>query len=89
MERVVRGIFLQLLANSDLTPDYEPHGLFSCVCAKSLQWGLTLCDPMDCSPPGSSVHGILQARVLEWSPFHGATDFLVFPESSSNNSPCC
>ena len=27
---------------------------------------LTLCDPMDCSPPGSSVHGIFQARVLEW-----------------------
>ena len=27
--------------------------------------GLTLCDPMDCSPPGSSVHGILQARILE------------------------
>ena len=27
---------------------------------------LTLCDPMDCSPPGSSVHGIFQARILEW-----------------------
>ena len=27
---------------------------------------LTLCDPMDCNPPGSSVHGILQARILEW-----------------------
>ena len=27
---------------------------------------LTLCDPMDCSPLGSFVHGILQARVLEW-----------------------
>ena len=27
---------------------------------------LTLCDPMGCSPPGSSVHGILQARILEW-----------------------
>ena len=27
---------------------------------------LTLCDHMDCSPPGSSVHGILQARILEW-----------------------
>ena len=27
---------------------------------------LTLCDLMDCSPPGSSVHGILQARILEW-----------------------
>ena len=26
----------------------------------------TLCDPMDCSPPGSSVHGILQERILEW-----------------------
>ena len=26
----------------------------------------TLCDPMDCIPPGSSVHGILQARILEW-----------------------
>ena len=31
----------------------------------------TLCDLMDCSPPGSSIHGILQARVLEW----GATSF--------------
>ena len=30
------------------------------------QLGLTLCDPVDCSPPGSSVHGILQARILEW-----------------------
>ena len=27
---------------------------------------LTLCDPVDCSPQGSSVHGILQARILEW-----------------------
>ena len=26
----------------------------------------TLCDHMDCSPPGSSIHGILQARILEW-----------------------
>ena len=29
----------------------------------------TLCDPMDCSPPGSSVNGISQARALEWLPF--------------------
>ena len=34
--------------------------------AKSLQLCPTLCDPMDYSPPGSSVHGILQARILEW-----------------------
>ena len=33
--------------------------------AKSLQLCLTLCNPMDSSPPGSSVHGILQARILE------------------------
>ena len=34
--------------------------------AKSLQSCPTLYDPMDCSLPGSSVHGIFQARVLEW-----------------------
>ena len=34
--------------------------------AKSLQSRLTLCDPIDGSPPGSAVPGILQARTLEW-----------------------
>ena len=34
--------------------------------AKSLQWCPTLCDPIDGSPPGSPVPGILQARTLEW-----------------------
>ena len=37
-----------------------------------------LCDPMDCSPPGSSVHGIFQARILEW----GAT-----PSSKGSSHP--
>ena len=37
-----------------------------CVCVSVAQLCLTLCDPMDCSLPGSSVHGILQARILEW-----------------------
>ena len=37
-----------------------------CMCAKLLQSCPTLCDPMDCSPPGSSVPGVLQARILEW-----------------------
>ena len=37
-----------------------------CVCVHGhVQSGLTLSDPVDCSPPGSSVHGSLQARVLE------------------------
>ena len=43
--------------------------------AKSLQLRRTLCDPMDCSLPGSSVHGIFQARILEW----GAIAFSVGP----------
>ena len=34
--------------------------------AKLLQWCLTLCKPLDCSPPGSYVRGTLQARILEW-----------------------
>ena len=37
-----------------------------CVCAKLLQSCLTLCDPIDCSLPGSSAHGISQAWILEW-----------------------
>ena len=39
---------------------------YAAAAAKSLQSCLTLCDPMDCSPPGSPVPGILQARTLEW-----------------------
>ena len=46
------------------------HFLLQCMKLKSesgvAQSCLTLSDPMDCSPPGSSVHGIFQARVLEW-----------------------
>ena len=38
----------------------------ACVHTKLLQSCPTLCNPMDCSPPGFSVHGILQARILEW-----------------------
>ena len=48
----------------------NPHGFVTkcpiAVCAKSLQSCPTLCDPMDCGPPGSSVHGILQARIVNW-----------------------
>ena len=36
------------------------------LCAKLLQMCPTLWDPMDYSPPGSSIHGILQVRILEW-----------------------
>ena len=42
----------------------EVISYYACM-LKSLQLFSTLCDPMDCSPPGSSVHRILQARILE------------------------
>ena len=46
------------------------HFLLQCIKVKSesevTQSCLTLRDPMDCGPPGSSIHGIFQARVLEW-----------------------
>ena len=38
------------------------------MCVLVTQSCLSLCDPRDCSPPGSSVHGIFQARILEWIP---------------------
>ena len=50
---------MALLAVSNLSQQ-------AAAAAKSLQSCPTLCDPMDCSLPGSSVHGIFQARLLEW-----------------------
>ena len=52
----------------------------------------TLCDPMHCSPPDSSVHGILQARILEWAAMpstRGASNPGIKPESlqGSNYKP--
>ena len=48
-----------------------------CVCLV-IQLCPVLCDPMDCSPPGSSVYGIFQARILEWVSIH-------FSRGSSNS----
>ena len=47
----------------------EDQTLAIAAAAKSLQSCLTLCNPMDSSPSGSSVPGILQARILEWDAF--------------------
>ena len=49
-----------------LTHLWWSHLATRCVHTRSLQSHLTLCDPMDCNPPGSSLQGILQARILEW-----------------------
>ena len=44
----------------------EPGGLQSESASEVAQLCVTICDPMDCSLPGSSIHGIFQAKVLEW-----------------------
>ena len=50
--------------------------------AKSLQSCPTLSDPMDCSPPGSSIHGIFQARVLAWGAIAFSISQLLLPSES-------
>ena len=47
-------------------PLFFNHYMYAAATAKSLQSCPTLCDPIDCSPPGSSICGIFQARILEW-----------------------
>ena len=45
-------------------------------CVLVAQWCPTLCNPMDCSPPGSTVRGILQAKILSGLPFPSSGDLL-------------
>ena len=45
---------------------HAPNPCGACMHAKSIQSCPTLCDSADWSPPGSTIHGILQARILEW-----------------------
>ena len=66
-------------SNAHFCPNFRLSFFFfflpaAAAAAKSLQLCPTLCDPMDCSPPGSSIRGIFQARVLEW----GAIAFSIF-----------
>ena len=57
---------LAVLANTPYT-QLTRSSYFQCVCVCTVtQLCLTLCNPMDSSPPGSSVHGILPARILKW-----------------------
>ena len=53
----------------------------ACLCDKSLQSCPTLCDPIGCGPPGSSIRGILQARILEWIAIAFSR---IFPTQGSN-----
>ena len=60
------SLFASISNISIMNTDYLINCVPATACAKSLQSCLTLCNPMDCSPPGSSVHGIFQARIMEW-----------------------
>ena len=59
------SIFLVLVNTFEASGRYG----YGCEC-KVASVCLTLCNPMDCSPPSSSVHGILQTRILEWVGIH-------------------
>ena len=63
---------------------------YAAATAKSLQSCPTLCDPVDGSPPGSPVPGILQARTLEWVAIGGFKSFITilgFPGGASGKEP--
>ena len=84
METVADLIFLvsKITVDSDCSHEIKRHSLlerkalrdlclFLCLLTKLC---LTLCDPIDCSLPCSSVHGIFQVKVLEWVAFHSPGD---------------
>ena len=57
----------QLSCNStQITPPCEAGTMIAHFSCPVTQLHPTLCDPMDCSPPGSSIHWIFQARILVW-----------------------
>ena len=78
--------FAKLLMFSPILPELRIYcmpgiilnALYICVHTKSLQLCPTLCSSMDCSLPGSSVQGILQARILEW---------ITMPSSRGSSRP--
>ena len=61
------AVLLLTNALSFFTWSYVLLNLSNRMCAALLQLCPTLCNPMHYSPPGSSVHGILQARILNWA----------------------
>ena len=69
------------------------HFLFQCMKVKSerevAQSCLILSNPMDCSPPGSSIHGIFQARVVEWDAIAFSKLSIYFALKKSNSVTVC
>ena len=75
-------IFIPTVSSSFQQFLLSSHCLNLCLCliccVLCAQPWPTLCDPMDCSPPGSTVHGILQAGILEWVAISFSTLYVVF-----------
>ena len=78
---------LEIVILSEVSQRQICDKVYACMCAKSLQSCLTLCDPMDCSPPGSSVHGdspgkstrvYFHALLQGIFPTHGSNTWLFF-----------
>ena len=82
LNSLVAGDHKRALKFSFIESIYILRARFNCFVharlLKSLQSCSTLCDPMDCSLPRSSVHGTLQARILEW---------VVMPSSKGSSQP--
>ena len=76
--------FIIIIVSYPQTPQMEPEISRNntlevvSVCVLSLKLFPTLCNPMHCSPPGFSVHGILQASILEW---------VAMPSSRGSSQP--
>ena len=73
-----------------------PKNPFNIYCKANLKVELlvsqscpTLCNPKDCSPPGSSVHRILQARILEWGASHSLFQGIFLTQGSNLHLPHC
>ena len=62
--------------------------IWTCMHAKLLQSCLALCDSMDSSPPGSLVHGTLQARMLEWVAISFSMDVQLTGKNEQATSDC-
>ena len=65
-EKILPNSFYEVSITLKSKSDKNITKKYAYMHAKSLQLCPPLCNPMDCSPPGSSVHGILQARILDW-----------------------
>ena len=85
------SFYLSLIFSGDNCPVFSLSQLSVCVFARLLQSCTTLCNPVDHSPPGSSVQGILQARILEWVAMPSSAfcipTFNFFPNVPSYLSP--